>query len=156
MKRTLRLTLVLVAAATMALAADNTLGTWKRNIAKSNSAPGTSPLTNGILTREAIDGGAKITVKGERADGSKVDAVINAKYDGTPVTVMGTGLRYDAVATRQVNANTLTETRTKKGTKYHVTARIVVSADGKTMTMTQEGTDADGKTITATTVWDKQ
>jgi hypothetical protein len=156
MKRTLRLTLVLVAAATMALAADNTLGTWKRNIAKSNSAPGLSPITNVTVTREAIDGGAKITIKGERADGSKIDAVINAKYDGTPVTVMGTGLVYDTVAIKQVNANTLTETRTKNGTKYHVNVRLVVSADGKTATVTQEGTDADGKPITTTVVLDKQ
>jgi len=156
MKRILMLTFAVVTAATMALAADNTLGTWKRNIAKSKGAAGVSPVTNETLTREAIDGGAKITVKGERSDGSKIDAVINAKYDGTPVTVMGTGPAFDTTAIKQVNANTLTETRTKKGTKYHVTARTVVSADGKTLTTTTKGTDADGKPITATAVFDKQ
>ena len=138
------------------MAADNTLGAWKRNIAKSKGVAGVSPITNETVTREAIDGGAKITVKGERADGSKIDAVINAKYDGTPVTVMGTGPAFDTTAIKQVNANTLTETRTKKGTKYHVTVRTVVSADGKTMTVTQKGTTADGKPIDAKVVWDKQ
>jgi hypothetical protein len=159
MGKTLTLTFAVVATATMALAADNTLGTWKLNSAKSKPAPpapGVSPITNLTLTREAIDGGAKITVKGETADGSKIDAVINAKYDGTPVTVMGTSLPFDTVAIKQVNANTLTETRTKKGGKYHVIAQMVVSADGKTMTVTQKGTDAEGKPITATGVWDKQ
>jgi hypothetical protein len=156
MRRALTLTFAVVAAATMALAADNTLGAWKRNIAKSKGAPGVSPITNETITREATDGGAKITVKGERADGSKIDAVINAKYDGKPVTVMGTGPAFDTTAIKQVNANTLTETRTKQGTKYHTTVRTVVSADGKTMTMTAKGTDADGKPITTTAVFDKQ
>jgi hypothetical protein len=152
MRRALTLTFAVVAAATMALAADNTLGTWKLNIAKSKGAT----VTNETQTREAIDGGAKITIKGERADGSKIDAVNNLKYDGKPVTLTGSGVAYDTVAIKQVNANTLTSTRTKKGTKYHVIARTVVSADGKTMTVTQKGTDADGKPITATVVWDKQ
>ena len=156
MRKALTLTFAVVAAATMALAADNTLGTWKRNNAKSKGAPRVSPITNEIVTREAADGGAKITVKGERADGSKIDYVFNAKYDGTPVMVMGTGPAYDTVAIKQVNANTLTDTRTKKGTKYHVTARTVVSADGKTLTTTTKGTNADGKPITATAVFDKQ
>jgi hypothetical protein len=146
------LAFALVAMAAIALAADNTLGTWKLNTAKTKPAPGVSPVTNLTVTREATDGGVKITGKGERADGTKIDAVTNATYDGKPVTVTGTGLRYDTVATKQVNANTITQERTK----YHVTVRIVVSADGKTLTQTTKGTTADGKPITATTVFDKQ
>jgi hypothetical protein len=142
--------------AAIALAADNTLGTWKLNTAKSKPAPGVSPIANLTVTREAVDGGVKITAKGEMADGTKIDAVTNAKYDGKPVMVTGTGLAYDTVATKQVNANTITQERTKQGTKYHVIVRLVVSADGKTMTQTAKGTNADGKPITATTVFDKQ
>jgi hypothetical protein len=156
MRKALTLAFAVVATASMTFAADNTLGTWKRNIAKSMGAPGVSPVTNETMTREAIEGGVKITVKGERADGTKIDAVTTAKYDGKPVTVIGTGPAYDTTVFKQVNANTLTETRTKQGTKYHTTVRTVVSADGKTMTITQKGTDAGGKPITATTVWDKQ
>ena len=156
MRRLLTLTLAVIAAAAMTWAADDTLGAWKYNTAKSEGVAGVSPYTNLTLTREAIDGGVKTTGKGERADGTKIDTVTTAKYDGKPVTVTGTGLAYDTVATKQVNANTVTEERTKQGTKYHVTARRVVSADGKTMTVTMKGNDADGKPISSTVVWDRQ
>jgi hypothetical protein len=156
MRRALPLTFAVVAIATLALAADNTLGMWKLNTAKSKQAPGTSPITNLTVTFEGSDDGVKVTAKGERADGTKIDTAVNVKYDGKPVTVTGTGLPYDTVAVKQVNDNTFTEERTKQGGKYHVTARRVVSADGKTMTVTTKGTNADGKPITATAVWDKQ
>jgi hypothetical protein len=155
MKKALALAFAVVAMAKMTLAADNTLGTWKRNIAKS-TVPGASPITNETITREAIDGGVKITAKGERTDGSKIDTVTSLKYDGKPVMVTGTGAPFDTTAIKKVNANTLTETRTKQGTKYHTTVRTVVSADGKTMTVTAKGTDADGKPITTTSVFDKE
>jgi len=156
MKRVLGITFAVLAMAAIAFGADNTLGTWKYNTAKSTGVAGVSPITNLTLTREAIDGGVKTTGKGERADGTKIDTVTTAKYDGKPVTVTGTGLAYDTVATKQVNANTVTEERTKQGTKYRATARRVVSADGKTMTVTMKGNDADGKPISSTVVWDRQ
>jgi hypothetical protein len=98
----------------------------------------------------------KITVKGERTDGSKIDTVTNATYDGKPATVEGSGLTWDSVSVKQVNSKTLTEERTKQGGKYHTTARTVVSADGKTMTTTAKGTGADGKPISTMAVFDKQ
>ena len=68
----------------------------------------------------------------------------------------GTGLTFDTTAIKQVNANTITEERLKKGGKYHSTVRTVVSADGKTMTSTTKGTGADGKAFTSVSVFDKQ
>jgi hypothetical protein len=142
--------------ATVSWAADNTIGTWKLNAAKSKPLPGRSPITSETQTIEAIDGGVKITTKGERADGSRIDVVSTVKYDGKPVSLKGTGIAYDTVAARQVDANTVTEERTKQGTKFHISARRVVSPDGKTMTVTQTGTDTDGKPATAVVIWDKQ
>src|SRR5215831_953033 len=147
----------LVATATMILAADNSLGTWKYNTAKSKrKGVSSAPISNLTVTREASDGGVKITAKGERSDGSKIDTVTNAKYDGKPVTVTGSVLTWDTVSIKQVNANTLMEERTKQGGKYHTTVRTVVSADGKTMTSTARGTGTDGKPVTITGVFDKQ
>jgi len=136
--------------------ADNTLGAWKYNAGKSKSNAGASPITNLTVMRDAADGGAKISAKGERADGSKIDTITTAKYDGKAVAVTGTGLAWDTNAIKQVNANTLTEKRSTKGGKYHATVRTVVSADGKTMTSTSKGTNADGKAFTAVAVFDKQ
>ena len=47
-------------------------------------------------------------------------------------------------------------TQKKKDGKYSVTGRSVVAKDGKTMTSTIKGTNADGKSYSATMVWDKQ
>ena len=156
MKNALGFALAVFASVSMTWAADNTLGTWKYNTAKSKGAPGVSPIANLTVTREATDGGVKVTAKGERADGSKIETVTDAKYDGKPVTVTGSGLTWDTVSLKQVNANTLTEERTKQGGKYHTTVRTVVSADGKTMTSTAKGTGTDGKPVTTTGVFDKQ
>jgi hypothetical protein len=150
------LTLAVIAAAAMTWAADDTLGTWKYSTAKSEGAPGASPISNLIVTREAIDGGARISARGERADGSKIDTVTNAKYDGSPVTVTRGGLTWDTAAVKQINAKTLTEERTKQGGKYHTTVRTVVPADGKTLTSTTKGTGADGKPTSSMAVFDKQ
>ena len=148
--------IALVATAAVVLGADNTLGTWKYNTAKSKRAPGVAAIKELIITREANDGGVKITAKGERADGSKIDTVTDAKYDGKPVTVTGSGLTWDTVALKQINANTFTEERSKQGGKYHSNVRTVVSKDGKTMTGTSKGTGADGKAFTSVAVFDKQ
>ena len=44
----------------------------------------------------------------------------------------------------------------KKGGKTTITGRIVASADGKSRTVTTTGTDAKGKKVTSTAVYDKQ
>ena len=44
----------------------------------------------------------------------------------------------------------------KKGDKVTTTGRLVVSADGKTRTVTTTATDAQGKKINTTAVYDKQ
>ena len=156
MRRVLGITFAVLAMAAIAFGADNTIGTWKRDTAKSKTAAGVSPITNLTVTREAADGGVKVSAKGERADGSKIDTIAIVKYDGKEVAVTGTGLTFDTNAIKQVNANTITEERLKKGGKYHSTVRTVVSADGKTMTSTTKGTGADGKAFTSVSVFDKQ
>jgi hypothetical protein len=157
MKRSLMVAFAILAMTSIALAADNTIGTWKLNTEKSKQPSGVSPITSLTIVREAADGGVKLSVKGERADGSKIDASETPmKYDGKEVPVTAGTLLWDTVSIRQVNANTLTEERTKKGGTYHATVRHVVSKDGKTMTSTSKGTGPDGKPFTSINVFDKQ
>jgi len=54
-----------------------------------------------------------------------------------------------------VNDHTLLAV-SKKDSKETLTARIVVSADGKTRTVTVSGTDASGAKVTSTQFYDKQ
>ena len=138
-----------------ALGADNTIGTWKFNAEKSKYTPAPMPLKSATNTREASDGGVKVTITGERTDGTAINASYTAKYDGNEVPITG-NLSYDTIAIKQVNANTLTDVRKKTGGKYQGTGRLVISKDGKTMTTTTRGTNADGKAFTSTYVFDKQ
>lgn len=138
-----------------AFAADNTLGTWKLNVAKSKYTGAPMPVKSLTVTREASDGGVKQSVTGERADGTAASGSYTAKYDGNEVQVTGNS-PYDTIAIKQVNANTLTEERKKTGGSYKATSRIVVSNGGKTMTATVKGANADGKAFTQTFVFDKQ
>src|SRR3954451_4783857 len=132
-----------------AFGADNTLGTWKLNVAKSKLASNPSPLKALTAVREASGDGVKVTNTGERADDGKVDTSYTAKYDGSESTVAGTGLQYDRISIKQVNADTFTDERKKAGGRYHATGRTVISNGGKTMTITIKGANADRKAFTS-------
>lgn len=136
-----------------AFAADNSLGTWKLNMEKSKFSPST-PVKSLNTTREESDGGVKVTTTGERADGTPINASYTAKYDGAECPV--TGAPYDTISMKQVNANRFTTVQKMKNGKYSVTGTTVVSKDGKTMTGTVKGTNADGQPYRATMVWEKQ
>ena len=147
--------LTLAITAVAAFGADNSIGTWKFNAAKSKYTPAPMPVKSLTVTRDAADGGVKQTVTGERADGTAINASYTAKYDGKDVEVTGNA-PYDTIAVKQVNANTLTDERKKAGGPYKATGRTVISGGGKTMTTTSKGTNADGKAFTQSYVFDKQ
>jgi hypothetical protein len=147
-------TLITSITAIGALAADNSLGTWKLNMEKSKFSP-SAPVKSLTQTREASDGGVKVTTTGEQADGTPINASYTAKYDGTETSVTGNA-PYDTIALKQVNANTFTATQKKSDGKYTATVRLVVSKDGKTMTNTAKGTNAEGKAMNNTFVYEKQ
>lgn len=138
-----------------ALAADNTLGTWKLSVEKSKYTPAPIPLKSLTTNREASDGGVRVTTTGEQADGTAINATYTVKYDGQEVSVTGNS-PYDMIAVKQVNANTLTDERKKTGGPYKATGRMVISNGGKTMTTTSRGTNASGKEFTSTFVFEKQ
>ncbi len=156
MKSSLRIMMATVAMAAVAFCADNTLGTWKLNAAKSKAAAGVSPIKSLTVVRAAAGDAVKVSVKGEREDGTKIDASYTAKYDSKTVTISGGGLGYDTLAIKQVDADTLTDTRSKKGGKYKGTGKFAVSKDGKSATLSTKGIGADGKPFEAMTAYDKQ
>jgi hypothetical protein len=135
--------------------ADNSLGTWKRDVAKSKSTPpGPNPVTSLTTVREASDGGVKVNSTGQRKDGTAINSSYTAKYDGKEYPV--TDAPWDTISIKQIDANTFTTETKKTGGKYHATGRTVVSKDGKTMTVTGKGTDAEGKPMTNKIVYEKQ
>ena len=135
--------------------ADNSIGTWKRNIEKSKSTPPiTNPITSLTIVLEAVDGGVKETVTGQRKDGTPINGGFTAKYDGKENPV--TGAPWDTISIKQIDANTFTSEQKKTGGKYHTTGRIVISKDGKTMTLTAKGTNDEGKPYSGKFIYEKQ
>lgn len=153
-------TLALLALATTltlsAAGADNSLGTWKANIAKSKYTPAPWPVKSLTVTREAAPDGVKVTNSGTRTDGSTINATYTAKYDGSGSEVTGEGSPYDSISIKQGDANTFTYEAKSSKTKYRASGRTVISGNGKTMTTTASGVDADGKPMTLKLVFDKQ
>jgi len=138
-----------------AFGADNSIGTWKLNLEKSKYTPAPMPVKSLTVTREAADGGVKVTTTGEQADGTAINGSYTAKYDGKDVTVTGNS-PYDTIAIKQVNPNTLTDVRKKTGGPYRATGRAVISTDGKTLTTTAKGINGQGKAFTSIFVFEKQ
>jgi hypothetical protein len=158
MRRMFSLALAALAFTTtlVALEADNSLGTWKVNIAASKYTPAPLPVKSLTVVREVLPGGVKVTTTGERSDGTAINTTYSANYDGTPAGVTGKGSPYDTVSIKEVDSNTfLYEAKNTTG-KYSVTGRILISNEAKTMTLTAKGTDADGKEMTVALVYDKQ
>jgi len=138
------------------LGADNSIGTWKVNIAKSKYTPAPIPVKSLTSVREAAPDGVKVTNTGEKADGSAINASYTAKYDGSAAAVTGSGSPYDSISIKQVNANSFTYEAKQTNGKYHASGRSVISKDGKTMTTTAKGTDTNGAAMTLKLVYEKQ
>jgi hypothetical protein len=93
-------------------------------------------------------------VDGVGADGKPAHNEWTGKFDGKDYPITGDPAA-DMRAYKPVNDHTLALTE-KKGGKITNTGRVVVSADGKTRTVTVSGTDANGKKMSVTFVYDKQ
>ena len=148
---------VLVAADVAQLSAqskDLRVGTWKLNVAKSKYDPGPAPQSQ-TLKVDAVGKGEKITSETVTADGKKVTVTYTANFDGKDYPLTGSALGADKVSLKRIDART-TERIDKKDGKPVVTIRRVVSADGKTMTATVKGTNAEGKPINNVAVFEKQ
>jgi len=134
------------------LAEDVNMGTWKLNEAKSKLAPGAPK--NSTVVYEAAGDNVKITVEGSDSEGKPTHNEWTGKFDGKDSQVTGDP-NSDARAYTKVDDHTL-EFTVKKGDKVTTTGRVVVSADGKSRTVTTSGTDAKGKKVSSTAVYDKQ
>jgi len=151
--RVILLTLaVLFASVTVCLAQNPHMGTWKLNEAKSKFSKGAGKNTTVVY--EAAGDSVKVTVDGVDGAGNPTHNEWTGKFDGKPYPVTGDPTS-DTRSYRKINNHTLALTG-KKGSKVTLTGRIVVSANGKTRTVTTSGTDAKGKRFNNKAVYDKQ
>jgi hypothetical protein len=147
------LTLVLCfVGAAACFAADGFMGTWKLNEAKSKIGPGAPK--NSTVVYEAAGDSVKITIDGADGTGKPIHSEWTGKFDGKDYQVTGDPST-DMRSLKKVDDHTLTVSQKKDG-KVIITGRIVLSADGKTRTVTVSGTDAKGNKVSSTAVYDKQ
>jgi hypothetical protein len=132
---------------------DPFLGTWVLDVAKSKLEPGPPPKDQTVIF-EAAGEGVKITAKTTDADGSQRTFSYTGKYDGKDYPATGDP-NWDMQSLKRTDANTLEMTRKRAG-KVVETGTNVVSADGKTRTVTMTGVDAKGREINNTSVYEKQ
>jgi len=138
-------------AGAVCFAADPQMGTWKLNEAKSKITPGT--LKFNTVTFKSMFGKVKVAGDGSDADGKPVHSEWTGNFDGKDYPVTGDPIS-DARSYTKVDDRTLNLTVKKDG-KVIDTGRIVVSADGKSRTVTVSGTTPKGKKFKNTAVYDK-
>ena len=140
-KLSLVLCTILLAAAA-AQAADNFLGTWTLNVAKSKYDPGPAPKSQTTIL-DTVAGGAT-RERGDRVntDGSRTQWEWTAKFDGKDYPVKGDPDR-DMVSLKKIDDNTI-EVTIKKDGKVTNTMKIVVAKDGHSWTNEASSTNPKG------------
>jgi hypothetical protein len=133
------------------LAATPHIGMWKLNETKSKIPAGMGK--NNTVTYEEQKDKIKITVDGVDKNGKPVHSVWVGKFDGKAYPLKGSP-SIDAVAYRTVNDRT-NDLTALKGGKVMWSGKITVAPDGKSRTVTTNGTDPNGKKFSGKAVYDK-
>ena len=133
---------------------DPFVGTWNLNVAKSKYSPGPAPKSQ-TTTYEAAGKGYKVTVKSVPASGPVQEWSYTTNRDGANAKITGNNPNADTIAVKQVNATTLEVVHTKGG-KETTRQTNVISADGKTRTVTTTGVDGQGQKVNNVVVFDRQ
>ena len=142
--------LVVTAAATAQT--DPVVGTWQLDTAKSSYKPGPAPKSATVVI-EPAGKGIKVAVDAVTADGP-MKWGFTTQRDGKPSPVTGNP-NYDTITATQTSPGAGSNTYSKGG-KPVATSTLAVSADGKTMTVTTEGTDAKGQKMHNVAVYTKK
>jgi hypothetical protein len=146
--------LVLILAAGIAYAAvsEAFMGTWKINEGKSKIVAGTPK--NSTVVYLMVGDNVNVAIDGTDAKGQAYHSDWKGKFDGKDYALAGDPSA-DMRSYKVIDDHTIVGT-TKKGGKETTVARITLSADGKTRTVTVSGTDASGAKTTSTQIYDKQ
>ena len=147
----LTLTLCLVAVAS-AFAGDVNMGSWKLNEAKS-TIPAGAPK-NTMVTYSAAGDSIKVVVDGVDASGKPTHNEWTGKFDGKDYPLVGDATA-DTRSYKKIDDHTMTLNNKKAG-KTMLSGKIVISADGKSRTLTVSGTDSMGMKVEYTAFYDKQ
>jgi hypothetical protein len=132
---------------------DPVLGTWKLNLEKSKFVPGPGWQSQ-IRVYQISPAGVSVTWTGLDAKGEKMQVSYTYKYDGRDYPMAGSG-SYDTLNAVRVGALTVKSEEKRSGKTVGIAMRTV-SPDGKTLTITDEGTNRKGQAFSQVLVFDRQ
>jgi hypothetical protein len=144
--------LILAAGIASAAGTDAFMGTWKINEGKSKVTKGSTKNSTVVYTKDGDS--IRVSIDGTDANGQAYHSDWKGKFDSKDYALTGDPSA-DTRSYKVIDDHQLLAT-SEKGGKEINTARIVLSADGKTRTVTLSGTDASGAKITSTQTYDKQ
>jgi hypothetical protein len=147
------LALGLVAIVAAAPAPDPAMGTWTLNVTKSKFDPGPPPKSQTRTYTETADG-ITLSMAGVAADGTPTSLHATYKTDGKDYPITGSP-NYDTLSVRRINRSRIRATQKREGKVVATTIRSV-SAHGKVLTLTSDGTDIKGGKFHDIAVFDKQ
>lgn len=145
--------LAATASSTFAQAKDPVQGKWTLNLAKSKYNPGPPAKSGAIVFSPSGADGVKAVFDGVTGTGEKVHWEYTGNHDGKDYPMTGNP-DADTIALKRINANSV-ETTYKKGGKPTVVNVRTVSADGKTLTVTVKGTNAQGQKVDHLLIFEK-
>ena len=127
--------------------------TWELNTAKSKFDPGPAPKSQ-TRTYQGAGDEEMLESSGTDAKGKPTAVHYKARYDGKDYPVTGLSSA-DTISLRRIDEST-TESRQKKAGKETLTTTRKVSSDGKMLTATSKGTNAEGKPTHNVMVFDRR
>jgi hypothetical protein len=136
----------------LGFADDPNVGSWKLNAAKSKLVAGMAQNTSVVYT--AAGDSFKCVVDGVDAKGSPAHNEWVGKFDGKDYPVKGDATA-DSRSLKLIKAGHYALANKKDG-KTTLEGTVDFSADLKTRTLVTHGTDAAGKKVTATSVYERQ
>ena len=145
--------------AVSAQAGQSLAGSWKLNPAKSQYDPASLANKSGTTAYTFSANSVTATIDQVNAKGQKVHIEYTATLDGADSPWKGTidgkpNPDQDAISFKKLDDHTYHVENKLKG-KVTTINHIVVAADGKTRTVTSTTTEAHGKKVKSTAVYDK-
>ena len=146
--------LLLIAFCYPVSAADQFVGTYKLNPAKSATSGGQVPMDLTLTISEA-GSNLLITTFAKAADGTRIpsDVLTVPKAGGTVKAPQGAS--YDSTKVSRRDANTIDMVATLNG-KERTRVKFALSRDGKTLTRSFTSTNAKGQPVNGTSVLERE
>lgn len=134
--------------------AEPLMGTWQVNLEKTNYNMAPPPKSQTLTWKPSADGSFTFTTASVTAQGQKTGSQMTARFDGNDYPVKGSA-NTTSRAFKRLDDRTYEEVSKLNG-KVTLTRTHKVSPDGKTLTITATGTNADGQKVNMVTVFDKE